>query len=53
MWGDITRRVRRLGIFSALALLVGSTPALAQDEAGFQSYLQQVRGTASAQGVSR
>src|SRR5436305_1903674 len=53
MWGDLTRRGMRLGIFSTLALLIGSTPAFAQDEAGFQSYLQQVRSTALAQGVSR
>ena len=53
MWGTITRRVMRLGFISTLAMLVGGVPAQAQDDAGFQSYLQQVRGTATAQGVSR
>lgn len=53
MWGTMIRRVMRLGFLSTLAMLVGSAPARAQDEAGFQSYLQQVRGTALSQGVSR
>lgn len=51
--GDITRRVKRLAIVSIFAASVSAAPACAQDEAGFQTYLQQVRGTALAQGVSR
>ncbi len=54
MWGTMIRRVKRLGFFSGLALLsLSGGAAQAQDEAGFQSYLQQFRGTALSQGVSR
>ncbi len=53
MWGDITRRLKRLAIVSIFAASFSAAPACAQNEAGFQTYLQQVRGTAMAHGVSR
>jgi lytic murein transglycosylase len=37
----------------AAALLFAASPAVAQDEAGFQSYLQTVRAAALSQGVTR
>lgn len=43
------RRWRRIAA-AAVALSVTS-PAIAQDETGFQAYLQQVRGRALAAGV--
>lgn len=43
--------MRRFVAAAALALCIGS-PAGAQDEAGFQAFLQQVRGQALRQGVS-
>lgn len=43
--------MRRFVAAAVLALCIGS-PAGAQDEAGFQAFLQQVRGQALRQGVS-
>ncbi|WP_267351715.1 lytic murein transglycosylase [Sphingomonas sp. GM_Shp_2] len=47
-------RVRQWRQFavSFVALFAGAAPAWAQDEAGFQAYLGEVRGVAAAQGVS-
>ena len=49
-----TRRVAwlRKGVVAAIAMLSGSAPALAQDDAGFQSYMSVLRQQALAEGVS-
>lgn len=50
--GERTKRL--LGSIAAmLCLAMPSAPATAQDEAGFQAYLQQLRGQALAQGISQ
>ncbi len=52
MWG--IARVRQWRQFAVLfvAVFAGAAPVWAQDEAGFQAYLGEVRGVAAAQGVS-
>ena len=57
MWapGNISNRLRRrtLGIAAAFtAVITGSAPAQAQDEAGFQAYMVQLRQQAVGEGVS-
>jgi membrane-bound lytic murein transglycosylase B len=47
MWGTSLRRV-----LMGAALMLIAAPAAAQDEAGFQAYLGQVRARALAQGIS-
>jgi len=47
----LVRSIRNVGAVAALAV-AGMSPAGAQDDAGFQSYLVGLRGQALAQGVS-
>jgi len=51
MLGILTKMRARLML--ATALLLSTSPVGAQDEAGFQAYLQNVRGVALGEGVSR
>ena len=48
----LIRTTKRLAAALASACAFVATPALAQDEAGFQAYLQTLRGQALAKGVS-
>jgi lytic murein transglycosylase len=52
--GGVSRAAFRLrnGVFGAIAMLCGSAPATAQDDAGFQSYMSELRQQALAEGVS-
>ena len=55
MWG-IDQRLQRIGRGAAKALALAglvAAPVQAQDEAGFQQYLQQLRAQAEQRGVSR
>ncbi len=52
MWGmDLVRSWRQFAV-SFVAVFAGAVPACAQDEAGFQAYLGEVRSVAAREGVS-
>ncbi len=52
MWGQMTRGLRA-GILATTVALASASPAVAQDEAGFQAYLPTLRQQAVAAGVTQ
>ena len=52
MWGQMTRGLRA-GILATTLALASASPAVAQDEAGFQAYLPTLRQQAVAAGVTQ
>ena len=53
MWGQRLQRALITGVMATTLALASATPAMAQDEAGFQTYLQRLRQQALAEGVTQ
>ena len=53
MWGQRLRRALTTGVMATTLALGAAAPVAAQDEAGFQTYLQELRRQALAEGVTQ
>jgi membrane-bound lytic murein transglycosylase B len=53
MWGQRLRRALTTGVMATTLALSAAVPVAAQDEAGFQTYLQTLRQQALAEGVTQ